>query len=64
MENKKITYHNNHLMYINQDAINVLHKKSLWSRCKDYLTNFIIIGTIIISFISLAYIVYTIKYLY
>lgn len=61
MKNKKITYHNNHLMYINQDVIDILQKKSIWSRCKEYLTNFIIIGTIVISFISLAYIVYTIK---
>jgi hypothetical protein len=61
MKNKKITYHNNHLMYINQDVIDVLKKKSIWSRCKEYLTNFIIIGTIVILFISLAYIAYTIK---
>jgi len=61
MKNKKITYHNNHLMYINQDVIDILQKRTWWSRCKEYLTNFIIIGTIVISFISLAYIVYTIK---
>jgi len=61
MKNKKITYHNNHLMYINQDVIDILQKKTLWRRCKDYLTKFIVIGTIVISFISLAYIVYTIK---
>lgn len=61
MKNKKVTYHNNHLMYINQDVIDILQKKTLLSKCKDYLTSFIVIGTIVISFISLAYIVYTIK---
>lgn len=61
MKNKKVTYHNNHLMYVNQDVIDILQKKTWLSRCKDYLTKFIVIGTIVISFISLAYIVYTIK---
>ena len=61
MKNRKVTFHNNHLMYINQDVIDILQKKTLWQKCKDYLTSFIVIGTIVISFISLAYIVYTIK---
>ena len=62
MKNKKVTYHNNHLMYVNQDVIDIICKKTKWQRCKEIFTTFAIYGTIVLSFISLAYIVYTIKY--
>ena len=61
MKNKKITYYNNHLMYVNQDVIDILQKKTWRSRCKRYLTTVIISATFISIFISLVYCLYLTK---
>ncbi len=60
MRNKKVTYHNNHLMYINQDH---MFKRTLWQRCKHSLTMIILKTMLLVMFIIMAYCIYTVKYL-
>ena len=61
MKNRKVTFHNNHLMYVNQDVIDILQKKTLWRKCKQCLTTLIISATVITVFISLVYCLYLTK---
>ena len=61
MKNRKVTFHNNHLMYVNQDVIDILQKKTLWSKCKQCLTTLIISATVTTVFISLVYCLYLTK---
>lgn len=63
MKNKKVTFHNNHLIYINQDVIEVLQKRTWWRKCKDFLTMLTLPFILTVLFVFMAYCLYMSKYL-
>ena len=63
MKNKKVSFHNNHLMYVNQDVMEILQKRTWRRKCKDFLTMLILPFILTVLFVFMAYCLYMSKYL-
>lgn len=63
MKNKKVSFHNNYLMYVNQDVIEILQKRTWGRKCKDFLTMLTLPFILTVLFVFMAYCLYMSKYL-